>query len=127
MLAQRPGQLATAGLAVAAAQAQVEERANVQLQVLPVLERTRDDKNRPVCSWSWRLVKAGAGAAPGAAAEAAKAAKAEDAARAGAGKRPSEPLPRGPSPAAMAAAAAAAAKMAATEEALLLGGSRKMW
>ncbi|GLI68514.1 hypothetical protein VaNZ11_012960, partial [Volvox africanus] len=57
-----PDTLATAALSVAMSQAQVQERANVELLVLPVLERKRDDQNRPYSTLTWQLIKFGPGA-----------------------------------------------------------------
>ncbi|GIL90527.1 hypothetical protein Vretifemale_18170 [Volvox reticuliferus] len=68
-----PDTLATAALSVAMAQAQVQERANVELLVLPVLERKRDEQNRPYNALTWQLIKFGPSAAAMAAAAAAAA------------------------------------------------------
>eukprot|EP00198_Chlamydomonas_reinhardtii_P011133 XP_001700470.1 predicted protein [Chlamydomonas reinhardtii] len=127
--------LATAGLAVAMAQAQVQERADVTLQVVPVLERRRDERGRPGNYLTWRLIKAGPGAEPGAAAAAAAARASKGAARKSGGRAANsnrngaaaagdKDVPVGPSPAAMAAAAAAAAKALADNDKIAKG---RLW
>ncbi|GIL61026.1 hypothetical protein Vafri_15399 [Volvox africanus] len=108
----QPDTLATAALSVAMSQAQVQERANVELLVLPVMERKRDEQNRPYNTLTWQLIKYGPGAELGAAAVAAAAAATQSR--------------FGPSAAAMAAAAAAAAKVQAQGDALI-NGTRKLW
>ncbi|GFR52724.1 hypothetical protein Agub_g15277 [Astrephomene gubernaculifera] len=121
LLTPRPHHVATAALAVAMAQPQVQERARVGLHVLPTIERRRDVRNRPYNLLVMKLIKFGPGAEPGAAAEAVGGEQQRQG-----GRRRAEEREVGPSPAAMAAAAAAAARATAGGEARL-GGARRLW